>query len=149
MKRSQDSLLATIKLFQPPALLVVLVSLTLLGGCAVQRDREAARFAAARIHSQMLNRNFATIYDESASGFKTIDESEFVARMNELQDKLGRINNLNEIAYQTGLDSRVGRTHALVFDLQCDLGRARETLVLVRAGSGEMQLWKLGIDPFN
>lgn len=129
--------------------LVVLGSLSLSGGCGFRRDKEDARLAAARIHSQMLSRNFAAIYDESATGFKTVDQSEFVARMNELQDKLGRIKNRTEIAYQRGLDTRVGRTHALVFDLQCDVGHVRQTLVLVRTGSGGMQLWKLGIVPVD
>ena len=142
-------LVSTINRFQSPARLAVVLSLSLLGGCAIQRDQEAARLVAARIHSQMHSRDFAAIYRESATGFKTVDEADFVARMNEICDKLGRFNNLNEITYQTGLDSRVGRTHTLIFDLRGELRRARETLVLIRGENGDMLLWKFGIEPIE
>ena len=67
--------------------------------------------------------------------------------MTELHDKLGAIKNIKEMAYQAGLDSRAGRTHALVFDVHCESARARETLVFVRGEDHKMQLWKLNIDP--
>lgn len=92
-----------IKVFQPAALLVIL---SLLGGCGVQRDREDARAVAARVHSQMLNRNFAAIYAQSASGFKTIDESEFVTRMNELQDRTSQRLEGNCIPNGSGFQGR-------------------------------------------
>ena len=105
--------------------------------------------AAARVHSQIRSRSFASIYDESANGFKTVDKVEFVAWMSELQNKLGPVKKLKEIAYQIGLDSRVGRTHALVFDVQCEGERIRETLVFVRDDDHTMRLWKLGIEPVD
>jgi hypothetical protein len=146
--RADSSLSATSKLYQFTSVLLFL-GLVLLNGCANPRDREAARHAAARIHSQSHNRNFAIIYDEAATGFKTVDRAEFVADMSDLQNKIGAVKNLKEIAYQTGLDSKVGRTHALVFDVQCERERIRETLVFVRGADHKMQLWKLGIEPAN
>lgn len=137
-----------LKSFQSTSLLVFLV-LGLLNGCTNSRDLEAARQAAARIHSQIQSRNYDEVYDESANGFKTVNKDEFVADMRELQDKLGPVKNLKELAYQTGLDSRAGRTHALVFEVQCERERLRETLVFVRGENDKMQLWKLGIEPIN
>ena len=92
--------------------------------------------------------DFEAVYRKSAPRFKTVgSESEFVAGMKKLQEKLGLLKNANEIAYQTGLDSRIGRTHLLVFDLEYDRGSARETLTLVQSENGGMQLWKLDIQP--
>ena len=130
-------------------LMIILVALVvgLLNGCANSADREDARAAATRIHAQIQSRSFAQIYDESADGFKTIEKAQFVADMRELSGKLGPIKKLKEIAYQTGFDSRAGRTHSLVFELQCESERVRETLILVRANDRTMQLWKFGLEP--
>lgn len=129
--------------------LFVLLGLALFNGCASSLDREDARQAATRVHSQIHSRSFAALYDESLDGFKTVDKAEFVTGMSALQDKLGLVKNLKEMAYQTGLDSRVGRTHALVFDMQCEGQRVRETLVFVRGNDHKMQLWKFNIEPFD
>lgn len=142
--RSQDSLSATFKFFQFITLLVFLW-LGLLSGCANPQDREVARQAAARIHSQIHSRDFAAIYDESGEGFKTVEKAEFIAGMTELQNRLGAVKTFKEMAYQAGLDSRLGRTHALVFDVQYEGERVRETLVFVRGDDHKMQLWKLDI----
>ena len=144
--RSQGSSSTTFTFFEFISVLVVL-GLGLLNGCASPRDREAARHAAARIHSHIHSRNFAAIYDEAANGFKTVDRADFVTGMSELQNKLGPVKDLKEMGYKTGLDSRVGRTHALVFDIQFEGERVRETLVFVRGDDDQMQLWKLGIEP--
>ena len=143
--QSQDSLSATFK-FSHFISLLVFLSLGLSSGCANAGDREAARQAAARIHSQIHNRDFAAIYDESAEGFKTVEKAEFVAGMTRLQDKLGAVKNFKEMVYQAGVDSRAGRTHALIFDVQCEGESVRETLIFVRGDDQRMQLWKLGIE---
>lgn len=146
--RSLSSLPGLVRFFQFTTLLLLL-GLGLLNGCATSQDQEAAISAAVRIHSQIQKRNFAAIYDEAANGFKTVDRAEFVAAMSELQNKLGPMKNLKEMAYQTGFDSRAGQTHALVFDVWYERERVRETLVFVRTGDDKMQLWKLGVEPIN
>lgn len=132
-------------------LMTILVALVvgLLNGCANSADLEDARFAASRVHAKLQSRSFAEMYDESAAGFKTVEKTQFVADMRRLNDELGSVKNLKEIAYQTGLDSRVGgRTYSLVFEVQCEKQRVRETLVFVRANDHRMQLWKFGIEPY-
>jgi hypothetical protein len=136
------------KFFESTSLLVLLVP-GLLAGCANSRDREAAREAAARIHSQIRSRSFAAIYDEAADGFKTVEKADFVDGMNGLQDKLGPVKDIKEMVYQTGLDSRVGRTHTLVFDVRFEVERVREILVFVHGNENKLQLWKLDIEPIN
>jgi hypothetical protein len=128
-------------------ILVVLV-VGLLNGCANSGDRKDARAAATRIHEQIQRRSFAQIYDESADAFKMIEKPQFVADMRDIFDKLRSIKNFKEIAYQTGFDSRAGRTHSLVFEVQCETERVRETLVFVRANDRTMQLWQFGIEPY-
>jgi len=137
------------RLFQISVLLVITLSVGLSTGCNVAKDRDAAETAATRIHAQMRNRDFAGIYNQSASGFRTVPEGEFVSHMTEIQNKLGQINEIKAVAYETGMDTRVGRTHTLIFGVRYDHGRVRETLVLVRGNNNEMQLWKLGIEPID
>ena len=146
--RTLDLLSAPFKSFHSKGLLVILV-LGLISGCVNSRDREAARDAAARIHSQIQSRNFAAVYDESSSGFKTVEKADFERDMREIQDKVGAVKSLKEMAYQTGLDSRFGRTHSLVFDVQYENERVRETLVFVRGDDETMRLWKLSLAPVN
>jgi hypothetical protein len=131
-------------------LVIAIFGTVALVACSFERDRGEAVTVAARVHAEMRAGDFAALYKESAPRFKTVgSESEFVTWMKELQQEFGLLKNANEITYQTGLDSRIGRTHVLVFDLDYDRGRARESMTLVRSESGEMQLWKLAIQPVD
>lgn len=121
-----------------------------LVSCSITRDQEDARAVAARVHREMLAGDFAAIYKLSAPPFKAVgSESEFVAGLKGFQEKFGPLRNQKEVVYQTGLDSSIGRTHLLVFDLEFDQGRARESLMLVRSASGKMELWRLDVQPLN
>lgn len=89
---------------------------------------------------------FGTIYKESAPRLKTAStESEFVEYFRQIQNDFGSLKQAHEVAYETRLDSRIGRAHALMFELEYERGRLYETMILVRSDAGEMQLWKLGI----
>ena len=146
-RKLQNSLWLLTRGKQVGVVLAIVGCVTFLIDCATERDRGEAGTVAARVHTEMRAGDFRTVYKESAPRFKTVgSESEFVAQMNALRQELGELKNANEIAYQTGLDTRIGRTHVLVFDLEFDRRHARETMILVRSGSGEMQLWKLVID---
>jgi hypothetical protein len=145
MKKTKD----LARLLQISVLLLVALSAGLSFGCEVGQDKEAAETLAARIHTQMRSRDFAGVYNQSASGFRTVSEAEFVSDMTEIQNKLGQITDVKAVAYQTGLDTKAGRTHTLIFAVRYDRGRVRETLVFVRGDNNEMQLWKLGIEPIN
>lgn len=69
--------------------------------------------------------------------------------MKQFLEDNGALKKANEIAYQTSIDSNIGRTHALTIDLDFEHGRAREHMIFTRSDSGKMQLWKLDIDPIN
>ena len=121
-----------------------------LVSCSITRDQEDARAVALRVHRQILAGDFTAIYNESAPRFKAVgSESEFVAGLKGFQEQLGLLRDQKEVAYQTGLDSKIGRTHVLVFDLEFDHGRARESLMLVRSASGKMELWRLDVQPLD
>ena len=130
-------------------LLIVIASFSLLVCCTSEKDMQATKTAAARINSQMQNKEFAKIYRESSPGFKTISESDFVAHITEMQKKLGPIKNISDRAYQSGMDSNAGRTYTLISDVEYETGHVRHTLVFVRGENGAMQLWKLGFDPIQ
>jgi hypothetical protein len=93
--------------------------------------------------------DYAGMYRESAAGFKTMSEPEFINFMTDLQKKLGALKSIQQKAYQTGVESSVGRTYSLIFDVEYELGRVRETLVMVRGDNGQMQLWRLGLVPIK
>lgn len=137
------------ELFRLSRLLIVIASFSLLVSCTSEKDMQATKTAAARVNTQMRNKEFADIYRESSQGFKTISESDFVAHITELQKKLGPIKSISDRAYQSGVDSNVGRTHTLISDVEYETGRVRQTLVFVPGQNGAMQLWKLGFDPIQ
>lgn len=127
---------------------VVLVSVpTVLSiCCSIARDKTSAENLAQTIHSHMQLGDFATVYKESAPRLKAAStESEFVDYFNQIQHGLGSLKEAHEVTYESRLDSRIGRAHALMFELQYERGRLYETMILVRSDRGEMQLWKLGI----
>lgn len=134
---------------QLATLLMVIASLSIFVSCTSEKDMRATKTAAARINSQMRNKEFANIYRESSPLFKTTSESDFVAQITELQKKLGPIKNISDRAYQSGMDNNVGRIFTLISDVEYETGHGRQTLVFVRGENGAMQLWKLGFDPIQ
>ena len=117
-------------------------------GCNVERDRIDAVAVASRVHSEMQAGDFATIYRESSPRFKSVgSESQFVSMMQQVIQERGVLKKADEVAYQTGIGSNVGRTHDLFFTLEYEHGRAKEHLILTRSDGGQMQLWKLEIGP--
>ena len=128
----------------------IFLIVALLVGCNVQRDQTDASAVASRVHFQMQASDFAAIYRESAPRFKGVgSESKFISMMQQMSQESGLLKKADEIAYQTGIDSNVGRTHVLLFNLEYEHGHARERMILTRSDSGQMQLWKLDIDPAN
>ena len=127
---------------------LLVLTFLLWAACSLQRDPDDARAAAARINSEMISGNFASVYRESAPTFRELgSESEFVAGLQGLQKRLGSIRKATEVAYQTNVDSTLGRTHLLLFDLEYDRGRAREGLMFVRSPGGRMELLRIDIQP--
>jgi hypothetical protein len=115
-------------------------------GCSSSQDKTAAGDLAQRVHSRMQSGDFATIYKESAPRLKSAStESEFVDYFKDIQNELGSLKQVHEIAYESRMDSRTGRANAFMFQLDYERGRLYETMTLVRSDSGQMQLWKLGI----
>jgi len=91
---------------------------------------------------------FAAIYDESAPRFKTVgSQSQFVLQMKRFHETLGSLKNADEVGYETGLESTVGKTQVLLYKLEYEHGNASERLTLVRSPTGEMQLWKMDLQP--
>ena len=131
-------------------LLTSLAGIILAVGCINAVDKRDAHTQADRINQRIRSKEFAEIYKASALRFKTVgSEADFVAWMSQLHETLGQLKHAQEIAYESGMDSRIGKTHKLVFALEFERGRARETLIMVRSPNGEMQLWKLGMEPAN
>jgi hypothetical protein len=90
--------------------------------------------------------DFAAVYRDAAPRLKSASsESEFVDYFNQIKQQLGTLRESHEITYESRLDSRLGRTHALMFRLEYERGRLYETMILVKSDSGQMQLWKLGV----
>jgi hypothetical protein len=125
--------------------IAIVASATFWTACGTERERTAAESVAAHVHDNMRAGDFAVVYKESAPRIKTVaTESEFVDYF-KVQQNFGLLKTANEVAYEAKYDSRIGRMHVLVFDLEYERGRVHEILTLVRSDSGEMQLWKLAI----
>jgi hypothetical protein len=135
--------------FNVRAATLTLYVAVLLSGCNVERDKLDAQRVADRIHTQQKSGDFQSIYRESGNSFKKEgDEAKFVAAMRDLYGGTGSLKNVRPIAYQSGVDSTVGGVkYVLIFDLEFEHVRGRETITLTRGPSGQMQLWDLSIQP--
>ena len=126
-------------------MIAIVASVTFCAACGIERERIAAESVAARVHDNMRAGDFAVVYKESAPRIKTVaTESEFVDFYKQVQQNFGLLKRANEVAYEARYDSRIGRMHVLMFDLEYERGRVHETMTLVRSDSSEMQLWMLG-----
>lgn len=136
--------------FNVVGLRLSLLFLCLVSACSVSKDRNDAQLIAASVHDKLIVGDFAGIYREAAPSFRSIgSESEFVAGLSGLQARLGSPKHFTELGYLTNLDPKLGRTHFLKFDLECEHGHARESLMFVRSPGGKMELWRLDIQPVN
>jgi hypothetical protein len=109
------------------------------------QDKTDARAAAARFHSQIQAGDFSAIYKESAPGFKKFGtESQFVSSMQDLRQKTGLLKNATEIEYINGKNPSLGKSVAVIFNVQYDKAQHKQTLSFARSKSGKMEL--CGID---
>jgi hypothetical protein len=109
-----------------------------------------ARAVVGRVHYQMKAGDYSSIYRESATRFQSVgSEAQFISLMQKFSQEHGAIREAKEVAYQTGVDTNIGRNHVLLYDVTYEHGRARERMVLTRDRSGQMQLWKLDLDPIK
>lgn len=130
-------------------LTIILTSLS-LAGCSSEQDRTEAMAAAERIHSFVRKQDFASIYRESSDGFKQDgDESRLVESMKAIYESVGALKEAKPIAYQNTVDSKAGKLHVVIYDLQFERGRGKERIVFTRTQNGEMRLWDLVIEPVS
>src|SRR4051812_37712384 len=135
---------------RPLALVVLTIGFSGLTACSIARDQADARAVAGRVHSEISTSNFAAIYHESEPRFRSVgNEADFVSTFQKFQQTLGSLKREDEIAYGTKLDSTLGRTHVLVFELEFEQGRVRESLLMVRSSSGKMELLRLDHQPLK
>lgn len=127
---------------------VTLWLLFFVSACSISQDRNDARLIAAGVNEKMIRGDFAGIYRDAAPSFRSIgSEADFVAGMSGFQSRFGSPKHITELAYQTNLDPKLGRTHILIFDFEYERGHARESLMFLRSPQGKMELWRLDIQP--
>ncbi|HEV2913270.1 MAG TPA: hypothetical protein VGX92_08140 [Pyrinomonadaceae bacterium] len=128
---------------------IILTLVLLLPSCNIERDRVDAEKVAERVHSQIRAGDYSAIYRESSQRFKSVgSESEFVSRMEQFHRDNGSLKTASEISYKAGIDSNVGRTFVLIFNLDFEQGHATERMIFTRY-NGQVQLWKLEIEPID
>ena len=134
-------------------LALTLVSITVgVAGCTSEHDRADALKAADRIHFLTRNKDFASFYREASDDFKQEgDESKLTESMKAIFESAGAgpLKNVKPVAYQSTVDSKIGRQHILIFDLEFERARGRERLVFIRTKSGEMRLFDIVIEPVS
>jgi len=118
-----------------------------LGACYSKQDEGQALKAAEKIHSEFQNGDFRGVYKESAQGLKqAVSESGFIDSVGRIYTENGAIRKITPVAYQSGMDSKSGPNHILLFDVEFERLRVRERMVFVRLPSGQMELWDLVVD---
>jgi len=117
-------------------------------GCYSKQDEGDALKVASRIHAQMQNGDFSGIRKEAAPSFRrAMDEATFFSSMQAIQKDYGALRKWTPIAYQSGVDTKVGTNHTLHFDVEFERGRSKERLVFIRSSSGQMELWDITMEP--
>jgi hypothetical protein len=92
----------------------------------------------------MQSGDLAAIYRESSPGFKAAtSETQLVSIIQEINQENGSLKKAEEVAYQTGVDSRIGRTYVLLFKLEYERREIKERMTLTRSDGGQMQVWKI------
>jgi hypothetical protein len=126
----------------------VAAAATLLACGGTEQEWNDSRAVAERVHSQMRSGNYAAVYRESAPRFKGVgSEEQFVSLMQKFDSENGALKNRTEIAFAKGVDTNAGDIRLLYFDLEFERGRMNEKMTFTRSESGQMQLWKLEIQP--
>lgn len=124
-----------------------IVAVLIFSACYSKRDEADALNAAAQIHAHLQAGEFRAIHKQASQGFRrAMDESTFVSGMTQLFKDNGAIQKITPVAYQSGVDSKAGKTHTVIFDLDCERTRARERLVFTRSSAGQLELWDLVMD---
>ena len=127
---------------------LIFFAVLLISGCYSKHDETDALNVAAKINSQLQQGDFASIYRQAGPSFRQEgDESKYVSVMTQYFKETGALRKITPRAYQSGVDSKAGRHHVLLFDLEFERGHGRERMVFTRSASGQMELWDLSIDP--
>ena len=127
--------------------ILVLVIMSTQAGCNVNINRAEAQKTAARIHHQFANGDFASIYRDSSEHFKQLEEKEFISSMEQIRQDYGPLQGATVIAYQSGVDTKMGVTDVIISDLEFVKAKAREKMIFSRAEDGSLLLWDLIIEP--
>lgn len=131
-------------------LVLIIITICCLFGCGNRQDRADAQSAAERVNALIQKQDYVSIYNESGDDFKKEGEqAKFVAMLEAIYNSAGPVKKFTPIAYQSSLDTRVGRKHVLIYELQFEGGRGRERLEFTRNRNGEMRLWDLVIEPIQ
>lgn len=135
---------------QSASIVFILSFVLLIPGCNIARDQTDVRNLASRVHSQMQDGDFSAIHRESASRFKGVgSESQFVSLMQQIYEERGTIKKVEEVAYLISYDLNTGKTYTVIFNLVYQQGHAQERMIFARSDKGQLQLWKLDIDPMS
>jgi hypothetical protein len=130
-------------------LLTVAVLLTFVG-CYSAKDESDAKTLVDRVHEQIRVGDYSALYNESAQRFKEVgSEVKFVEVMRQHRTKAGALKKAFQVAYETGVDSNIGKIHVFMDELEFENGRVKERLTLTRSDSEKMQLWKLEWSPLQ
>jgi hypothetical protein len=93
------------------------------------------------------NGDFGSVYREGGPALKNaIGETSFVTGIARVYKENGTLEKITPIAYQTGVDSKLGPQHVLLFDVTFERIRVRERMVFTRSQAGPMELADLVID---
>ena len=122
------------------------VILVLNFGCLSDSDLKDAKAVVAKVHSQMKSRDYAAIYRESAPRFKSVgSESQFVSTMQEISQVTGELKKADSVSFKAGVDSSIGKTYTLLYELEFEGGTFNQRLILSLFKQKEREREKKGL----
>lgn len=105
----------------------ILLFLTVISSCSSGKDVQIAEQSVEQFHSQMDSEQYQTIYSAADEGFhKATNEADFVALLQSVHKKLGKVQTSQRSNFQVGVSTGQGIVVTLVYNTTFGQGSGTE-----------------------
>jgi|ERR1700730_2331204 hypothetical protein len=110
-----------------PCKILILFLLTVLSSCSSGKSVQIAAQGVEQFHSQMDSEQYQSIYAAADEGFhKATNEADFVALLQAVHKKLGKVQTSQRSNFQVGMSTGQGTVVTLVYNTTFDQGSGTE-----------------------
>jgi hypothetical protein len=123
------------------SLLAIAFCSILLASCGARKDMQTAEQAVGEFHSQLDSEDYQSIYDGTGDQFRKVtSESDFVALLEAVHKKLGKVQNARRQSFKINYDVTRGELIALEYATNFEGGSSSERFLFQMAGNRPLLL---------